>query len=1006
MPRREADLTDRDVPLWGKVAIVFLSAALMEFVIRLVQLRRGGWIIEGLAFLLPLVFAVFLSLTINKKEKGFSSDLETERVERDKAQELYQEEAATRMQVEVALERNRELTSAAIEAANIGILDWDLITGEQVWSDIRKELFGLSKSSETDLNLTISRIHPDDRHKVKQAVREAIHHRRAYRFEYRVVWPDGRVHWLWATGRVFADAAGTPTRLSGAIMNIDDRKLAEDAARSKSALLEAQMNSTVDGILVVDPQGSVLLHNKQFVELFKIPQALVDEKDDQRILQYATPLVKNPQQFLENIHYLHNHPNQTSCDEIELKDERIVHRYSSPVIGEDGKYYGRLWVFRDITESKRSEDALRQLFLAVEQSPVSVVITDPHANITYVNPKFTEVTGYKAEEVIGKNPKILNSGLTAPEVYRDLWSAMREGREWHGEFHNQKKNGDKFWEAATICPIKNEQGAIVSYLGLKEDITEKKRSEEELHASRQMLQSILDAIPQRVFWKDKNGAYLGCNRPFAMDAGVPAPSVIVGKNDFELSWAGVAGNYRADDQQVMRQRAAKLNFHERQTRPDGSELWLHTNKLPLFGLQGEVIGVVGTYEDITEQKRAERELRLTKSSLDNASDSVFWVDRHGHIVYANGAACRTLKRSREELQTMSSPALEPLFPSAIWAEFWEKLKARGSLTIETQQQDKDGRVFPVEVNANFLEFDGQEYCFAFTRDVSERREWETQLRQAQKLEAIGQLAAGIAHEINTPSQYIGDNTGFLKESWTSIAPLFDGMRQIRAHIGNGLTEDELKDFDRRWAETDIDYLQTEIPKALEQALDGVHRVNKIVRAMKEFSHPGAEEKQAIDINQAVQTTVTVARNEWKYVADLEMLLDPALPPVPCHSGEFNQVILNLLVNAAHAIEESGCKGFKEKGKITIRTRRDAEGVELSITDTGAGIPGEVQSRIFEPFFTTKPVGKGTGQGLALARNTIVKRHGGKIWFETTPGKGTTFFIYLPFSASSPDAPKP
>jgi signal transduction histidine kinase len=188
-----------------------------------------------------------------------------------------------------------------------------------------------------------------------------------------------------------------------------------------------------------------------------------------------------------------------------------------------------------------------------------------------------------------------------------------------------------------------------------------------------------------------------------------------------------------------------------------------------------------------------------------------------------------------------------------------------------------------------------------------------------------------------------------------------------------------------------------MPKAINQSLEGVQRVAKIVHAMKEFSHPGSEEKTVLDINRAIETTITVASNEWKYVSEVETCFDHELPLVHCHAGEFNQVILNLLVNAAHAIRQVVGDGSGGKGKIRVATSHDHDGVQISIQDTGCGIPEGIQSRIFEPFFTTKPVGQGTGQGLALAHTTIVRRHGGRLWFQTAEGKGTTFFIGLPSS---------
>jgi len=284
-------------------------------------------------------------------------------------------------------------------------------------------------------------------------------------------------------------------------------------------------------------------------------------------------------------------------------------------------------------------------------------------------------------------------------------------------------------------------------------------------------------------------------------------------------------------------------------------------------------------------------------------------------------------------------------------------------------------------------------------DVTERKVLEEQLRQAQKLEAIGQLAAGIAHEINTPTQYVGDNTRFLKDSWGSIAALLDLGRMMRQQAGTGSVSPELlAHFDELAEQSDMEYLLKEIPGAIDQTLDGVQRVAKIVQGMKEFSHPGSEEKRAIDINKAIETTITVARHEWKYVATVVTHFDEALPLIPCLIGEFNQAILNLIINAGHAIAAAVENGSIDRGTITITTRHDGEWGEIAIQDNGTGIPEKIRSRIFEPFFTTKPPGKGTGQGLALAHSVIVNRLHGQIWFQTETGKGTTFFIRLPIEA--------
>src|SRR6185312_9755872 len=224
--------------------------------------------------------------------------------------------------------------------------------------------------------------------------------------------------------------------------------------------------------------------------------------------------------------------------------------------------------------------------------------------------------------------------------------------------------------------------------------------------------------------------------------------------------------------------------------------------------------------------------------------------------------------------------------------------------------------------------------------------------------AVGQLAAGIAHEINTPTQYVGDNTRFLKEAFESITTALHGyIELIAAAKKNAITPELIARADKIIAASELDYHFQQIPAAITETLEGVERVSKIVKAMKEFSHPGSREKIAADLNKAVESTVTVARNEWKYVAELELNLDPNLPLVPCFISEFNQAILNLVINASHAISDVIRTKTGSKGKITISTRTDGDHVEVRVADTGTGIPEEHRQKIFEPFFTTKDVGK-------------------------------------------------
>jgi signal transduction histidine kinase len=276
----------------------------------------------------------------------------------------------------------------------------------------------------------------------------------------------------------------------------------------------------------------------------------------------------------------------------------------------------------------------------------------------------------------------------------------------------------------------------------------------------------------------------------------------------------------------------------------------------------------------------------------------------------------------------------------------------------------------------------------------ERHQMEIQLRHAQKLESIGQLAAGIAHEINTPTQFIGDNLRFMQDAFLDLHRLLGLFNRLLEEArGQSFAQSITDEIEKTIQSVGLADLEKLIPQSTTQALSGVHRVVKIVQAMKDFSHPGTEGKVPLDINRAIESTLTVCRNEWKYVAELQTDFDPALALVPCLPGEFNQVILNIVVNAAHAILDK-TKG-KTKGIIGVSTRGQGDKVEIRISDTGTGIPEAALGRIFDPFFTTKEVGKGTGQGLAIARSVIVDKHHGEITFETEMGQGTTFVLRLP-----------
>ena len=441
---------------------------------------------------------------------------------------------------------------------------------------------------------------------------------------------------------------------------------------------------------------------------------------------------------------------------------------------------------------------------------------------------------------------------------------------------------------------------------------------------------------------------------------------------------------------------------------DGSIRHWSARGASLLNASGEATELIVVNTDVTEQKRAEAALSQLAAIVESSEASILSIDLSGTVLTWNPAAERIYGYSAEEIKGRS---VGVLFPEDRYYELIDLLdtiqRGEGIRHIETIRLRKGGEAVPIFATYSPVRDASGRIVGAcsIATDVRERKLLERQLAQAQKLESIGQLAAGVAHEINTPIQYVGDNIRFLRDSFQRLEQLFDGYDKLVASVRNVSPEAPfLADIEALARATRVNYLRAEIPKSIEDSLDGAGRVAEIVRAMKEFSHPGSTEKTAMDINRAIESTVLVSQNEWKYVAEVHTELDTNLPPVMCVPGEFNQVILNLIVNAAHAIADAVSSKPGTKGMITLSTERDGDWAEIRVRDTGTGIPDEVQSSVFNPFFTTKGVGKGTGQGLAIAHTVIVQKHGGTISFDTAMGVGTTFKIRIPIAASGIEKP--
>lgn len=399
----------------------------------------------------------------------------------------------------------------------------------------------------------------------------------------------------------------------------------------------------------------------------------------------------------------------------------------------------------------------------------------------------------------------------------------------------------------------------------------------------------------------------------------------------------------------------------------------------------------------------EREALMT-AIVNTAADGIITFDEQGLIASANVTAGRLFGRPPEEIvgqgvtrliggDLTDDERLRLVAPSPSHQE--------GRACRELRALRQGGGEFPSQWMISAFSSAGVQRYTAIIRDLTEHKQMQVELAHAQKLESVGQLAAGIAHEINTPAQYVGDNLEFVRDAFRELQPVWTALDSLMAPGGGtGPLDARAREAAAAAQAADWTYLIGEVPRAVDEAIEGVTRISTIVRAMKEFSHPGTDAKTLVDLPAAIETTVTVSRNEWKYVADVETSFDPNLPPVLGLPGELNQVFLNLIVNAAHAIGDVVAAAPGIKGKITISARERFDHVEVAISDTGGGIPETIRNKIFDPFFTTKEVGKGTGQGLAIARSVVVDKHGGEIDFESAVGEGTTFYIRLPLQNSA------
>jgi PAS domain S-box-containing protein len=695
-----------------------------------------------------------------------------------------------------------------------------------------------------------------------------------------------------------------------------------------------------------------------------------------------------------------------------------------------------------IEDDRAVENQLALYRAVVEQTTDGIVLIDPAAlQVIECNEAFSRMLGCESIEEAKTLTGYDFTTVDNSELRQLADKVLSDGVPVKGERLYRRRDGSVIPVDITVSLI-TYYGNHAFCLNVK-DITERKLADEEMRrlalVAQKTQNSVVVCSPEGyIQWVNEGFTRL---TGYALDeVESKSPMMLCGARtdpDTLVELLSAIGDHRPFEGEL---------YHYRK---DGSGYWVSISLMPITGDDGGMLGYISIEMDITERKAMDEKLRRAHDELelrinertaalvdankamqaevnerkqaetelsdaqqflhaviDNVPSLIFVKDINGKYVLGNQALASARGTTVENLKgkTRADFGGDPDEVQKFTDEDVQLLKDLDEKFIHEEKHiDADGNVRWYQTSKRSIEIgkNGARFLVGVSTDLTERKHMEGQLQHGQKLESIGQLAAGIAHEINTPTQYVGDNTRFIRDSFSEISTVLEKYDELlKAAQAGSVTPELIAGVAKEIEKADLEYLLEEVPNALKQSLDGVSRIAKIVQSMKEFAHPGTREKQSADLNRAIESTVTVARNEWKYVAELETNFDETLPAVPCYLGEFNQVILNMVINAAHAISDVVGDGSQGKGKITIMTTKaDNDWAEVRIGDTGSGIPVEVRKKIFDPFFTTKEVGKGSGQGLAISHAVVVEKHGGQLSFETEQGQGTTFIIRLPLEAA-------
>jgi len=669
---------------------------------------------------------------------------------------------------------------------------------------------------------------------------------------------------------------------------------------------------------------------------------------------------------------------------------------NATLLGDDERdAHGVVATIEDITERiqalemlHQSEERFSSLF---RLSPDSIVLSQLDTGVIVdVNDTFTETHGLVREDVLGKTVQEL--GLYIDDAQRQglIERVKTEGHAFNVEARGRDKNG-----AEMILSLSSQVMEIGEHqyrMTVARDITERNRAEQELRENRRLLESILNTVPFSIFWKDKDCKFLGCNAAFARSLGLSDPQEIIGKTDFDLSMPPEQSMaYRTDDQTVMCNLTPLLHYVEPLTLGDGRSIWLETSKLPLLDDAGQAVGVLGMFEDITERIESVEKLKQSEERFSRlfrlSPEAILLIDAETtKIADANEAFNSLTGHVIGDIIGHDTLELGLYADPAARAEIYEAQARQGHVeNMEFEGRRKDGQTFIGSISAQAVDIGPRTYLMAMIRDVTEMKKMQEMMIQTEKMISVGGIAAGIAHEINNPLGIV------LQAAQNLVQRTRAGFQKnVDVAAKLGLDMNLLQAYMR---ERKLDVFIEDIQSA-------AVRASAIIRHMLDFSRSSESRRKVCDIPGIIEKAITLAGSDYDLKKSydfkrikIERDFEDDLPAINCTETEIEQVLLNILRNAAQAL--ASLDPPMEAPRIVVRVRAQAETICIEIADNGPGMPPEVQRRVFEPFYTTKPPGVGTGLGLSVSYFIVTKGHGGKMNVTSHPGEGTVFSIDLP-----------